>query len=1071
MASTINGNNGHNTLFGTSASERLNGFAGSDRLYAFGGDDTLDGGTGADLLAGGTGNDLYIVDSSQDNISEFFGSGIDTVQASVSWSLANDSQVENLTLIGTAANGTGNDRDNKITGNGAKNKLSGGDGDDILDGAGGNDSLLGGDDDDLMKGGAGGDTMVGGVGNDIYEVDSASDVTSESFNRGTDTVRSSATSHQLGSHIERLEIVGDGLNGTGNSLANKITGSSAGNVLRGADGNDNLSGLTGNDTLDGGGHNDVLLGGAGADSLNGGSGNDNLIGGDGSDALLGGTGDDILYWDSADTKVDGGGNTDTLKVGGGDSLDLRGLAGDEVKSIEVLDLRASGNDEVTLDGDAVGAINGGNTLIIKGNDGDRVVATDAWELLDTEGGYDIYGQGELRLKIQSGVEFESGGGEEENEPPVIFAGGTEGAVTEDTGVVEDELVDSGQIAFGDVDQTEGHTADFTPVSNTLGGTLDLVVTPPSVESNGRIDWTYTVDNAAVQHLGEGDTVSEVFTVQLSDGNGGEAEQTVTVVVTGVNDAATISGDSAGGVADNGVATATGDLDVTDVDTGEAVFQAGSGTTTYGDFTVGTDGEWEYVLDDGNTDVQALAGGETLADTFAVSSDDGTSQTVTITVTGADDAATISGNAAGAVFEDSGAAVTGNLDVADVDDGEAAFQTAADSTTYGAYSIDADGDWSYDLNDADATVQALAAGEILIDTFVVSSLDGSDTQTVTITITGTNDAPAGTDDTVVVPAVGEYAFTGADFGFTDPVDDPADDLLEVVITTLPANGQVQLNGVAVTAGQAISLADINGGNLTFEQTTDEPAGDTSFTFQVRDDGGTANGGQNTDLSANTMTVDQLDFLDLNGENTYTGDGTSERISGLGGADTLTGGAGGDSIDVGAGDGADDIVIYSDVETMNDPETDGAAPGANTGYDFIQGFLAGAGNDLIRFEGEEAAAAIDDDISNVIEFVTNGTGVDFATTTEAVLLTSTGLDDSDLVAAGFTDLVALLDGGVLADTGEGEDGLIVVQAGSDTGVYYYMEDGNAGIEADDLTLLAVIDNALLGTANFSTFFVEE
>ncbi|WP_411869258.1 cadherin-like domain-containing protein, partial [Vulcanococcus limneticus] len=127
--SAINGtgNANNNTITGTSAANSLNG------------------GLGVDTLIGGSGNDTYILDSTTDTISELVGGGTDTIQSSVTFSLATIAQVENLTLSGTTAiNGTGNALANILTGNIAANSLAGGDGNDTLIGVGGNDSLTGG---------------------------------------------------------------------------------------------------------------------------------------------------------------------------------------------------------------------------------------------------------------------------------------------------------------------------------------------------------------------------------------------------------------------------------------------------------------------------------------------------------------------------------------------------------------------------------------------------------------------------------------------------------------------------------------------------------------------------------------------------------------------------------------------------------------------------------------------------------------------------------------------------------------------------------------------------------------
>jgi hypothetical protein len=63
---------------------------------------------------------------------------------------------------------------------------------------------------------------------------------------------------------------------------------------------------------------------------------------------------------------------------------------------------------------------------------------------------------------------------------------------------------------------------------------------------------------------------------------------------------------------------------------------------------------------------------------------------------------------------------------------------------------------------------------------------------------------------------------------------------VKISTVPGAGSLTLSGAAVSAGQSISLADIVGGNLQFSAAAGATgAGYAAFTFQVQDDGGTAN----------------------------------------------------------------------------------------------------------------------------------------------------------------------------------------------------------------------------------------
>ena len=83
------------------------GNAGADTLRGFGGADMLNGGLGRDTMEGGLGDDTYIVDNSLDVVFEAPVEGFDTVQSSVSFTLA--AEIERLILTGTAKiNGNGN---------------------------------------------------------------------------------------------------------------------------------------------------------------------------------------------------------------------------------------------------------------------------------------------------------------------------------------------------------------------------------------------------------------------------------------------------------------------------------------------------------------------------------------------------------------------------------------------------------------------------------------------------------------------------------------------------------------------------------------------------------------------------------------------------------------------------------------------------------------------------------------------------------------------------------------------------------------------------------------------------
>ncbi|QDU75477.1 hypothetical protein Pan97_25100 [Bremerella volcania] len=111
--------------------------------------------------------------------------------------------------------------------------------------------------------------------------------------------------------------------------------------------------------------------------------------------------------------------------------------------------------------------------------------------------------------------------------------------------------------------------------------------------------------------------------------------------------------------------------------------------------------------------------------------------VFLTIHSQQDPATIGGVLTYTTHEDETLPISANLIVNDVDEGEAFVQPVTDqSGTYGTFSIDTLGQWTYQLNPAD--VQTLRAGDAAEDSFDVISYDGLTTETVTITIDGLND---------------------------------------------------------------------------------------------------------------------------------------------------------------------------------------------------------------------------------------------------------------------------------------------------------------------------------------------
>jgi VCBS repeat-containing protein len=303
---------------------------------------------------------------------------------------------------------------------------------------------------------------------------------------------------------------------------------------------------------------------------------------------------------------------------------------------------------------------------------------------------------------------------------------------------------SGTLTSTDVDDAPNtFTAVDTPTPSAHGyGTFTM--------TEGGV-WTYTVDdaNTAVQALNVGDTLTDSFAVTTIDGTAA----IVTVLIKGANDAAIISGAIAGSVAEDGGTrcdppTASGTLTAVDVDNAPGFNAVDCPTTSdggYGTFTMTADGVWTYTVDDANTAVQALNVGDTLTDSFAVTTIDGTAAIVTIHIKGANDAAIISGAIAGSVAEDGGTrcdppTASGTLTAVDVDNAPGFNAVDCPTTSdggYGAFTMTADGVWTYELDNTNCEVRRLDDCDTLTDTFTVTSIDGT-AQVVTITITGASD---------------------------------------------------------------------------------------------------------------------------------------------------------------------------------------------------------------------------------------------------------------------------------------------------------------------------------------------
>ncbi|MCA9122377.1 MAG: tandem-95 repeat protein [Planctomycetales bacterium] len=329
-------------------------------------------------------------------------------------------------------------------------------------------------------------------------------------------------------------------------------------------------------------------------------------------------------------------------------------------------------------------------------------------------------------------------------------------------------------------------------------------------------------SASLNGLAAGQVTTDTFEYTVSDGRGGVSTATVTVTVTGVNNAPSAVNDT---FATDANATLTvvslGVLgNDTDPDPGTNLNVATMATSSLRGATVTSDGNGGFTYDP--TAVQGfrlLRSNETLSDTFTYSATDGSLTsglaTVTITVHGVNDAPTANPETY-STSEETTLQISAFAGVLANDsdiEGDALTVSLVTSVTHGTLNLNTTGAFTY--------IPALNFNGN--DSFVYRVSDGNSTTTATATIvvTGVNDAPVATVDVYTMSQGGTLQRSGATgvLANDNDVDNVRADL-QAIARSLPTNGGVTL------------FAD---GGFIYTPTPDF-AGVSTFTYQAVDPSG-------------------------------------------------------------------------------------------------------------------------------------------------------------------------------------------------------------------------------------------
>ena len=430
-----------------------------------------------------------------------------------------------------------------------------------------------------------------------------------------------------------------------------------------------------------------------------------------------------------------------------------------------------------------------------------------------------------------------------------------------------------------------HAANGTVVGTVSGSDVDMGDTKTySLTDNagGRFAINSSAGQITVANrslLNYESVTSHNLTVRVTDSGGLTYDETFTINVTDVNEAAPRITSNGGGatalinIAEN--ATAVTRVTASDADTRQTLAYSIVGGADAAKFTINSSTGALSFVSAPNYEAPTDSGGNNVYDvTVQVSDGSGgvDSQAISVTVTAVNERPTDLSLSANTVAEHAAnGTVVGTVSGSDPDAGDTKSYSLT-NTAGGRFAINRT---TGALTVANSTLLNYEAATSHAVTVRVTDRGGlTYDETFTINLTNVNEAPSGTNATVTITEDTAHILTAANFGFSDV--DAGDALSAVRIDTLPTAGTLTLSGTAVTAGQVITPADLAAGQLVFTPAANaNGTGYARVTFSVRDSTNLYDPTPNT-LTVNITAVNDRPVITAN-----SGSSVAE-----GGTDTIT-----------------------------------------------------------------------------------------------------------------------------------------------------------------------------------------